>query len=180
MIDDPRRGRRLLGLGAAALALLAVGGGSVAFAGNHGTTPSSSDAAATAAPVAASTAPGAGQGDAFDAAVRALVEDGTINQQQADVLRRQIDAGSIDEQELVDNGTLSAAQMQAVQARLRAVKESLAAAATSQDPTPEKAQQAGSSATDSDEAKRVQKEALAASLEAAPGQAQPTSSSPTK
>jgi hypothetical protein len=81
---------------------------------------------------------------AFDAAVQALVTDGTIDQAAADVLRHGIDAGSIDEQALIDNGTFTAAQMQAIRARLSAVKESLAsrsgepassAAPTSKDPS---------------------------------------------
>jgi hypothetical protein len=63
---------------------------------------------------------------AFYAAVKELVEDGTINQHAADVLRRGIDAGSIDENALVASGTLTAAQMEIVQARLSAVKQSFA------------------------------------------------------
>jgi hypothetical protein len=176
MIDDPQRVRRLLVLAAAAVTLVAVASGGVALAGNTGTKPSSSDLAATSAPVAATMAPAADQSNPFDTAIQALVEDGTINQQQADVLRQQIDAGSIDEQELVDSGTLTAAQMQAVQARFRAVKGSLAAAAASQEPTPEKAQQTVSPATESDDVKRAEKEALAASQAANPGKAEPTGS----
>ena len=135
MTDDPGRLRRRLVLAAAAVALVAVSGGSVVLAGNSGTMPSSSDVAATTSPVTATTAPATDQSNPFDAAVQALIEDGTINQHQADVLRRQIDAGTIDPLELVDSGVLTAAQMQAVQARLGAVKQSLGAAARGTSPS---------------------------------------------
>jgi hypothetical protein len=52
----------------------------------------------------------------------------------------------------------------------------LAAGATSQEPTPGKAQPAGSSATESDDVKRAEKEALAASQGANLGRAEPTGS----
>ena len=136
MIDEPGRERRLLVLAAAAVALVAVSGGSVVLAGNNGTKPNSSDVAATTAHVAATTAPAAGQSNPFDAAVQALVEDGTINQAQAVALRQQIDAGTIDPLELVDTGVLTAAQMQAVETRLGAVKQSLGAAAGGTSPSP--------------------------------------------
>jgi hypothetical protein len=71
--------------------------------------------------------PSDGPGPApFLAAVAQLVQAGTIDQHQADILDSGIRSGSIDDQQLVSNGTLSSAQMQAVDARLRAVKESLA------------------------------------------------------
>jgi hypothetical protein len=133
MIDDPGRVRRLLVLAAAAVALVAVSGGSVVLAGNNGTKPSSSNLAATTAPATATTAPATGQSNPFDAAVQALVEDGTINQAQADVLRQQIDAGTIEP--LVESGVLTAAQLQAVETRLGAVKQSLGAAARGASPS---------------------------------------------
>jgi uncharacterized protein YaiL (DUF2058 family) len=131
MIDETGRVRRLLVLAAAAVALVAVSGGSVVLAGNNGTKPSSSDVAATTAPVAATTAPEAGQSNPFDAAVQALVEDGTINQAQAGALRRQIDAGTIDPLELVATGVLTAAQMQAVETRLGAAAGGTSSSASS-------------------------------------------------
>jgi hypothetical protein len=71
--------------------------------------------------------PSAGPGPApFLAAVAQLVQAGTINDAQARVLDADIRAGSIDSNELVANGTLSSAQMQAVMERLGAVKRSLA------------------------------------------------------
>jgi hypothetical protein len=134
MIDEPGRVRRLLVLAAAAVALVAVSGGSVVIAGNNGTKSSSLDVASTTAPVASTTAPAAGQSNPFDAAVEALVKDGTINQAQAGALRQQIDAGTIDPLELVDTGVLTAAQMQAVETRLGAVKQSLGAVAAGTSP----------------------------------------------
>jgi hypothetical protein len=153
--------------------LVAVSSGTVALAGNSGAKPSSSDVAAT-------TAPAAGQTNPFDAAIQALVEEGTIDQAQADVLRRQIDAGSIDEQELIDSGVLTPAQMQGVQARLTTVKQSMAAASVSEELTPDKVQPTDSPATNSVDARRAEKEAAAASQASTPEKAQPTSSSPTK
>jgi len=138
MIDEPGRVRRLLVLAAAAVALVAVSGGSVVLAGNNGTKPNSSDVAATTAPVAATTTSTTALKEAADAAVQALVEDRTINQHQADVLRQQIDAGYMDEQKLVDGGVLTAAQMQAVLNRLLAVKESFASGAGSTAPSASK------------------------------------------
>jgi hypothetical protein len=72
---------------------------------------------------------GPGPGPApFLAAVAQLVQAGTINQHQADVLDAGIRAGSIDDSQLIANGTLTSAQMQAVDNRLIAVKQSLAPA----------------------------------------------------
>ena len=71
---------------------------------------------------AASAAPGPGP---FLAAVAQLAQAGTINDAQARVLDAGIRAGSIDDQQLVANGTLSSAQMRAVDDRLKAVKLSL-------------------------------------------------------
>jgi flagellar basal body P-ring protein FlgI len=93
----------------------AAGTGCGAPAGDKGASSSSAD-------------PGPGP---FLAAVAHLVQAGTINQAQADVLDAGIRAGSIDDAQLVANGTLSSAQMQAVDARLRSVKESLASRAGS-------------------------------------------------
>jgi hypothetical protein len=62
----------------------------------------------------------------FLAAIAQLVQAGTINQHQADVLDADIRAGSIDPDQLVANGTLSSAQVQTVMERLGAVKRSLA------------------------------------------------------
>jgi hypothetical protein len=131
MIKDPGRVRRLFVLGAGAVALLAIVSGSVALAGNGQSAPPTPVVAETTAPAAGQT----DVKDAADAAVQALVEDGTISQEQADVLRQQIDAGSIDEQRLVDSGVLTAAQMEAVQIRLTAVKQSFAAGAGSMAPS---------------------------------------------
>lgn len=75
---------------------------------------------------AKAAAPSAGPGPGpFLAAVAQLVQAGTITDAQAHVLDADIQAGSIDPQQLVANGTLSSAQMQAVNDRLAAVKQSL-------------------------------------------------------
>jgi hypothetical protein len=109
---------------------LASGGGAAppAPAAKTTTTPSTDCGAPAPTPGAKSPGgPSAGPGPApFLAAVAQLVQAGTINQHQADVLDAAIRAGSIDDQQLVANGTLSSTQMQAVDSRLRAVKESLA------------------------------------------------------
>jgi hypothetical protein len=74
-------------------------------------------------------APSAGSGSGpFLAAVAELARAGTITDAQAQVLDADIRAGSIDPQQLVASGTLSAAQMQTVGDRLAAVKRSLAPA----------------------------------------------------
>jgi hypothetical protein len=71
--------------------------------------------------------PSPGPGPApFLAAVTQLVQAGTIDGAQARVLDADIRAGSIDPNQLVASGTLNSAQVQAVMARLGAVKRSLA------------------------------------------------------
>lgn len=71
--------------------------------------------------------PGPGAGPFLDA-VAQLKQAGTITDAQARVIDADIQAGSIDPQQLVASGTLTSAQMQAVNDRLVAVKRSLAAA----------------------------------------------------
>jgi hypothetical protein len=88
-----------------------------------------SDASCTTA-AAGAKAPGQdpGSGSApFIAAVAQLVQNGTITDAQAHVIDADIQAGSIDPQQLVASGTLTSAQMQAVNNRLVAVKRGLAA-----------------------------------------------------
>ena len=92
-------------------------------------TASGTNCGAPAGGAGAKSPGGPGPGPApFLAAVAQLVQAGTINQHQADVLDAGIRAGSIDDQQLVANGTLSSTQMQAVDNRLRAVKQRLAPA----------------------------------------------------
>jgi hypothetical protein len=93
-------------------------------------------AAATPAPVKPSTEPSAAATAPFDAAIQALVDDGTLDPHQAAAVRQQIDAGQIDLGALVSSGVLTATQMEAVQTRLRAVKESQAGGQASQPPVP--------------------------------------------
>ena len=53
-----------------------------------------------------------------------LVANGTIDQQQADAIQAQADAGSIDPKQLVQNGVLSDTQMRAVADRIDQLKRS--------------------------------------------------------
>lgn len=135
----------VVGAAAGLLAAAAFVGQSALASGGGATPPRPAAKAATASGTAApagtncdapaqgagaKAAPGPGPDPApFFAAVAQLVQAGTINQGQADILDAGIRAGSIDDSQLVANGTLSAAQMQAVDDRLKAVKESLAPAA---------------------------------------------------
>jgi hypothetical protein len=114
-----------------------VGPSALASGGSAATPPAAAKAAAASragCPARAGTAknpngPSAGPGLApFLAAVARLVQSGTINAAQAHVLDADIRAGSIDPSQLVANGTLSSAQMQAVGDRLAAVKRSFAPA----------------------------------------------------
>jgi hypothetical protein len=163
MIHDTGRLLRLIALGATAVALLAVTGGGTVLAGSNGvkaaesvattapTDPTASPVAASAALIAATSAPTGDQSNPFVAAVEALVADATINQQQADVLRQSIEAGSMNPQDLIDRGVLTAAQMEVVNARLTALKRSLATA-------PDANKEAGASGA----TKRVESEAARA------------------
>jgi Asp-tRNA(Asn)/Glu-tRNA(Gln) amidotransferase B subunit len=73
--------------------------------------------------VTASSVSGAAAARAV-AAVQQLVRDGTISQQQASAVDDQINAGSIDPGQLVDNRVLTVAQGETV---ARTIKEALAA-----------------------------------------------------
>jgi signal transduction histidine kinase len=73
--------------------------------------------------VAATIDPPADRGNPLEPAVQAALDAGTITKSQARALVQQIDAGSIDLQQLVDSGTLTAAEMGALQARLDAAKQ---------------------------------------------------------
>jgi hypothetical protein len=86
-------------------------------------------AAKAAGPSSKAAGPSAGPGPGmFLEAVAGLERAGTINAAQARILDADIRAGSIDPQQLVANGTFSAAQMRAVSDRLVAIKRSLATA----------------------------------------------------
>ena len=65
----------------------------------------------------------------FPDAVAQLVQAGTITAAQGRALDAQIETGSMDPQQMVARGVLSASQMAAVNDRLVAVKKSLAAQA---------------------------------------------------
>jgi hypothetical protein len=61
---------------------------------------------------------------AAEEAVRGLVREGTIDQYEAEVIDRQIDAGSVNPGELVARGVVSESQMRAVETVLAEVKRS--------------------------------------------------------
>jgi competence protein ComGC len=63
---------------------------------------------------------------AATAAIQGLVNDGTISQHQADVIDGQIDAGTVDDQQLVASGVITASQMSAIDNALIQVKQSFA------------------------------------------------------
>ena len=113
---DPRR-KRLLAIGAVAIAVAAAAG--VAVAGGGGNTTQGSRAARSA------TGNG-GFNEDFHAALQALVDESTISQAQANVIREQGDNGSIDPLVLVRDGVVSAAQMRAVANRLDRAKRDTA------------------------------------------------------
>jgi hypothetical protein len=104
----------------ATLAVAAVAAvGSVAgtsLAQDAGTSPATSTAST------ASATPGgilAGVGDALTR----LVADGTISQSQSAAVQRQANAGSIDPKQLVQDGTLTDAQMRAVADAIDHIKQ---------------------------------------------------------
>ena len=123
-----------------AVAAAVVGPSALASGGNAApsraaaktaTAPDTNCGAPTQAPGAkVPNGPSGGPGPApFLAAVAQLVQAGTINDSQGRILEADIRAGSIDPTQLVANGTLSSAQMQAVTDRLGAVKRSMASGA---------------------------------------------------
>jgi hypothetical protein len=141
MLPRSARLRRRFVFAMGGLALIVCSGASVVLAGTRQTTPSAPAVPTASAAVAATASPVAGTADPFDAAVQALVDDGTIDRQQADALDQRIAAGFIDPGEVVASGVLTAAQMEVVEARLDAVKRSLA-------PGPDSPQPAGSDAAE--------------------------------
>ena len=87
--------------------------------GNGGTSPTTT--------VATQPAPDAQRGGILAGVhqiLASLVANGTINQQQADAIQTQANAGSIDPKQLVQNGVVSDAQMRSVAARIDQLKES--------------------------------------------------------
>ena len=127
----------IIGAATGLVVAAAVVGQSALASGTNNATPHAKARAATAsgsgcgAPAGSPEAKGPSQGPGpapFLAAVAQLVQAGTINQYHANVLDAGIRAGSIDDSQLVANGTLTSAQMQAVENRLMAVKRSLAPA----------------------------------------------------
>jgi hypothetical protein len=117
--------RTLVGIAAAvAVASGTVAGIALAGGNGAGKSPSSTSEAAPAEIVAAA-----------HAALERLVSAGTITQAQADAVQAQVEAGSVDPQTLVANGTVSDAQMRAIDEALGQVKRSFADANGAGKPT---------------------------------------------
>ena len=96
---------------AAAIAAAAVGS-AIAISGTAG--------AATQAP-----APGAGGGPvvaAADAALEQMAANGTLSRTQADAIEAQVNAGSIDPKQLVNDGVVTDAQMRTVANAIEQIK----------------------------------------------------------
>lgn len=126
---------------AGALAALAAGGavaGSSALAaGNGASTPTVTSPTSKGGSAPVSTPPGgmtkvrgmggpSGSNPVFTAAVARLQQSGTIDQAQAQAIDAQLSSGSLDLQQLVTAGTITAAQMQIVNNAFIQAKMSLA------------------------------------------------------
>jgi hypothetical protein len=78
-------------------------------------------APAASTPSAATASPG-GILAGIHQVLAELVADGTIDQQQADAVQSQADAGSIDPKQLVQSGTVTDSQMHAIAAKIDQLK----------------------------------------------------------
>jgi hypothetical protein len=78
-------------------------------------------APAVSTPSAATTSPG-GILSGVHLVLAGLVSDGTIDQQQADAVQSQADAGSIDPKQLVQSGTVTDSQMHAIATKIDQLK----------------------------------------------------------
>ena len=124
MLSSPIvRGRRLAAHGLIALVVAAGAGAGVALASGSGGAPTDTGTTKSAPPPANAVP------QQFIDAVQALVANGTIDQSQANTIEAQIRTGSMDSEQFVQSGLVTQAQMDAINASLRAVKESLAQAA---------------------------------------------------
>jgi len=172
MLPRSARLRRRFVLAMGGLALVACSGASVVLAGTSQSAPSTPAVPTASAAVAASASPATGTTDPFAAAVQALVDDGTIDRQQAAALDQRLAAGFIDPDEVVASGVLTAAQMEVVQARLNAVKRSLAPGQDGPQPSGSEAAEkasrrdAGQAAADADADEAAAQAAFDAALQA--------------
>ncbi|HYZ79669.1 MAG TPA: hypothetical protein VE571_00290 [Solirubrobacteraceae bacterium] len=110
-----------------------VGQSALADSGGNGGTPATAKAAS--APGTDKQGGGQAAGDTprqFLDAVAELVQAGTISAAQGRAVDAQIQTGSMDPQQMVSSGVLTASQMAAVNDKLSAVKQSLAAQASAQ------------------------------------------------
>ena len=76
---------------------------------------------AASTPSAATASPG-GILVGVQSVLAVLVADGTIDQQQADAVQAQADAGSIDPKQLVQSGTVTDSQMHAIAVKIDQLK----------------------------------------------------------
>jgi Asp-tRNA(Asn)/Glu-tRNA(Gln) amidotransferase B subunit len=105
-----------------------VGQSALADSGSNAGT--AANAKAASAPAVNKQAERPAQGDAPDQffnAVAQLVQAGTISAAQGRAVDAQIQTGSMDPQQMVSSGVLTASQMSALNDKLRAVKQSLVA-----------------------------------------------------
>lgn len=112
------------------LAVAVVGPSALASGGSAGpaTATTGCDDHAASAGVKSPAAPAESDGP-FLAAVRQMVQAGTINDPQARILDADIRIGRIDPDQLVADGKMSSAQAHALMDRLGAIKRSMAPAA---------------------------------------------------
>jgi hypothetical protein len=95
----------------------------VGFAQGSGTSSGAPTSSGATSGTPTSRAPGGILAAVHDA-LENLVANGTINQQQADAVQQQANAGSIDPKTLVQGGVVSDAQMRAIGNSLDQVKRS--------------------------------------------------------
>jgi hypothetical protein len=122
--ESPRRRWRAPVIGAVAglaVAAAIVGQAALADSGSGSAPPANAKRAGAPAP--------GGVPHQFTDAVAQLVQAGTISAAQGQAVDAQIETGSMDPQQMVSRGVLTAAQMAAVNDRLIAVKKSLASQA---------------------------------------------------
>jgi hypothetical protein len=110
------KSRRLLGTVAVALVVGVGSAAGVGFAQDGGSKPAASTSVSSTHP-ATDVLAGIHDG------LAGLVASGTIDQQQADAVQSQADAGSIDPKTLVSSGVVSDSQMRAIAQVIDQVKQ---------------------------------------------------------
>ena len=118
-MSHPILGRRTLATAAIAVAVSIGSIAGVSLA--QGNDPASTGSRPVSTPSTAWESPG-GILAGVHVVLAGLVADGTIDQQQADAVQSQADAGSIDPKQLVQNGTVNDSQMHAIAAKIDQLK----------------------------------------------------------